>query len=299
MAAKVNGREVTDKEVAQEQARMLEQLGGRVAPGELEKMGDAVAKQALENVINRYLLEEAADKEGVSVTKEEVEERLGIIKSSFDSQEAFSKQLTAMGVTEDNLCEEMKTALRMDKLLQAHTGEVVEPAEAEIRSFYDENAERFKRPEQVRASHILLKVDPSASEQDKTTSRLEASKLIGEINAGADFAKLASERSACPSSAKGGDLGFFCKGQMVKPFEEAAFSLKEGEVSEPVETQFGYHIVKVTGRQDESTVPFETAREGITHFLLEQRKQEAVNAYTDRLRASATIEYTGPGPAGK
>ena len=90
----------------------------------------------------------------------------------------------------------------------------------------------------IRASHILVKTEE------------EAKKLLEEIKNGADFAKLASEHSMCPSGRDGGDLRFFGRGMMVKPFEEAAFALKKGEVSEPVETQFGWHLIKLTGKKD-------------------------------------------------
>ena len=90
----------------------------------------------------------------------------------------------------------------------------------------------------IRASHILVKTEE------------EAKKLLEEIKNGADFAKLASEHSMCPSGRDGGDLGFFGRGMMVKPFEEAAFALKKGEVSEPVETQFGWHLIKLTDIQE-------------------------------------------------
>ncbi len=292
MPIRVNNNTVSDEEIAAEEERITQHLATHVPSEQLEAMKEVVKKQATESLINRTLLREAVETEGIGASGEELDERMEMVKSKFESPEAYSQQLADLGLTQKDLRSEMETSLRMEKLLQKHVGSIEEPTEAEVESFYKENAERFKQPEMLRASHILIKTEPQESEPEKSARRLEAAKLLGEIQKGADFGRLTSQHSACPSKESGGDLGYFERGRMVKPFEDAAFSLSAGEVSDLVETQFGYHIVKVTDRQQESTASFETARDDISTFLQDQKREQAVKAYTDKLHAEATIEHT-------
>lgn len=291
MSIKVNNNTVSDEDLAAERERIKQQLAMHVPQEQLETMKDVVEKQAAESLINRTLLKEAAEREGIKASQEEIDERMEMIKSKFESPEAYSQQLAAIGITQKDLRNEMETALRMEKLLRKHVGDIEEPTEVEVQSFYKENEERFKQPEMVRASHILVKTEPEESQPERATKRLEAAKLLGEIQKGADFGRLASQHSACPSKERGGDLGYFERGRMVKPFEDAAFSLSAGEVSDLVETQFGYHIVKVTDRKGESTAPLDSAKDDISSFLMDRKREQAVKAYTDTLRAEATIEH--------
>jgi peptidyl-prolyl cis-trans isomerase C len=293
MAVTVNGKVVTAQEVAEERDRIVQQLAGRVPAEQMETMQEAIQKQAQENLINRILLEEAVESEGVEASREEVDTRLSAIRDNFESSEAFTSRLSAMGITEDDLRDEVASGLRMERLIEMHSADVETPSDSELRSFYDENSEQFTQPERVRASHVLFMVEPTMSDADKAAKRLEAAKILGEIQNGADFGQMASQHSGCPSKANGGDLGFFGQGQMVKQFEDAAFALGVGEVSDIVETQYGYHIIKVTDRQESSIVDFDNAKADIASFLVGQKKQEAVSAYIEGLRASATIGYPG------
>ncbi|MGC9974420.1 MAG: peptidylprolyl isomerase, partial [Gaiellaceae bacterium] len=147
-------------------------------------------------------------------------------------------------------------------------------SEEESRKFYDQNQDKFVGGETVRASHILVGVDAKATAEEKQKAREKAEKLRKELAAGADFATLARENSTCPSSKQGGDLGYFGKGQMVPPFEQAAFALKPGGLSDVVETQFGYHIIKLVEKKGPETVAFKDAQPRIGEYLKNQKAQE-------------------------
>ncbi len=148
----------------------------------------------------------------------------------------------------------------------------------------------FKQPEQVRASHILIKVEPQADESQKAAARKKIQKIQQRLQKGEDFAALAEEFSQCPSSAKGGDLGYFRRGQMVKPFEEAAFALKPGEVSDVVETKFGYHLIKVIEKKSETTIAFEDIKDRLEQYLKQEKVQKEVSLYAQKLKEKAKVE---------
>ncbi len=287
----VNGRELYENEIEQEVGRIRAQLAGRVPMQQLEGMGEVIRQQAVNNMINRVLLEQAADRQNVEIPEEQVKERADQVKSGFGTDEAFKEQLEASGLTEAGFEQEVELALRIESLLDGQTNELEATDESDVRDFYDTNIEQFKKPEQVQASHILIPFEEADGEAEKAAKREKMDSLLTEIRSGADFAELARENSSCPSKTRGGDLGFFGRGQMVKEFEDAAFGMGVGDVSDIVETQFGYHIIKVTGHQDASTVPFDDAKGDILAYMDGQRKQQAVSNYIDSLRNDASIVY--------
>jgi peptidyl-prolyl cis-trans isomerase C len=136
----------------------------------------------------------------------------------------------------------------------------------------------------------LIKVDPGADEAKKAEARTKIESLQTKLKKGENFDALAKEYSEGPSGPKGGDLGFFGRGQMVKPFEETAFTMKPGQVSEMVETRFGYHLIMVTDRTPESTLSYEEIKDRLEQYLKQQKVQEATAKYVETLRGKAKIE---------
>jgi peptidyl-prolyl cis-trans isomerase C len=291
MAVKVNGKTITEAEVAEEEARLTMAMGGRMDPQQLESMKPMIREQAVNNLINRTLLAEAVEEEDVKVSSEEVDARLADLETAAGGTEAFESRLSMMGVTRDQLREEIELGVAIEKLMESRAEGTGEPTEAETRAFYDENPQQFERPEQVKASHILFMVQADASDEEKAAKRKEAEEVLAQLKAGGDFAALATEHSDCPSSSKGGDLGYFGRGAMVPPFEEAAFALKPGEMSGVVETRFGYHIIKVEDRTDAETVAYGEAKDNIKQYLSGQGKQQVMTTVIEDLRADANIEY--------
>lgn len=161
----------------------------------------------------------------------------------------------------------------------------------DINLYYKAHQEEFRTPEMVRARHILIKVDKSASNDDKAKARSKAEDILKRIKAGEDFAKLASEFSEDPGSKnKGGDLGFFPKGRMVPDFEKVAFSLKPGEVSDIVETPFGFHIIKVEEKKESIQEPLEKVKDKVKEKVFADFRKAKVDEFVEKAMKDAGVE---------
>lgn len=163
----------------------------------------------------------------------------------------------------------------LEKKILAKTGQV---SEKELQAYYEKHKDKYQEPEAVRARHILIEVPQNATKAQEKEALKKAQEIRARILKGEDFAKLAKEYSADPGTKnRGGELGFFTRGQMVKAFEEAAFSLKPGEVSQPVRTPFGYHIIQVEEVRAAKQKSFEEVKGRIKEEILAKREQEALN----------------------
>ncbi|MCK5656193.1 MAG: peptidylprolyl isomerase [Syntrophobacteria bacterium] len=287
--AVVNGTVINQAEFDNEMNRFLERLQrtGRF-PNDLER--SQIKKRVLENLIARELLYQESQKKGVKVDQKEIEAQLTALKGRFPSEVEFKKALSTMNLTEAELRFQFERDLAIRKLLDDQIGGKSVVSEKESRAYYDSNLESFKKSEQVRASHILIKVDPGADEAKKAEARTKIESLQAKLKNGEDFGALAKEYSEGPSGPKGGDLGFFGRGQMVKPFEETAFTMKPGQVSGMVETRFGYHLIMVIERTPESTLSYEEVKDRLEQYLKQQKAQETIAAYVETLKGKAKIE---------
>jgi len=147
----------------------------------------------------------------------------------------------------------------------------------EIVSYYEDNMEMFTEERQVKARHILFKVDPDAPEDEEKKVKERALEVLEKAHSGSDFSELAKQYSEGPTREDGGDLGYFSRGRMVKPFEDAAFAMEKGQISDLVRTSFGYHIIKVEDIREEKTKPLEEVREQISDILTRTQSMDLAN----------------------
>jgi parvulin-like peptidyl-prolyl isomerase len=252
-------------------------------------------RQILDELITEKLVNKAAA--GITVPQADVDAQIAKIKAQFPSEEDFSKQLTQVGQTPEQLSETIKKMLQQQRWLESQLAGKTEVTEDEAKKFYEENKTEFSQPETVKASHILFRVNKEDSEEVVNQKLKAAQGAEARAKKGEDFTALAKELSEEPGAKEsGGDLGFFPKDRMVPEFAEVAFSEKVGEVSDPVRTQFGWHVIKVTDKKPAGTLPYDEVKSQLLTYLKAKKQEEAAQEVLKSLRDSAKIENTLPPP---
>jgi peptidyl-prolyl cis-trans isomerase C len=250
-----------------------------------------VRSQALEDLIDHELLYQESQKKGLKIKEEKINEQYEAVKGQFSSEEEFNSALADLNYTESSLKDELGRRMVVEKFIDGEITENITVSEEEALEFYESHPEYFIQPEQVRASHILITVDENVDASQKAEALKKIKAVMEKVKAGEDFATLAKEHSQGPSNEAGGDLGFFSRGgRMAKAFEDASFALQPGEISDIVETRYGYHIIKVTDRRTEVKIPFNYMKERIDEYLKQSKVLDEVDVFLAQLRANAKIE---------
>jgi peptidyl-prolyl cis-trans isomerase C len=239
--AEVNGKIITTEDFKQEADRLPPYLKPMVQSAEGKK-------ELLDSMVVREIILEQAKKDGVDKDKE-VSDRL----------------------------EDLRKRLIVETYLKKKVEKDAQVSEEEMKKFYEENKEKFKGGEQVKASHILVKTEK------------EAQDVLAQLKKGASFEELAKKYSTDSTASKGGDLGWFPKGAMVPEFDKVAFSLKDGEMSGIVKTNFGFHIIKVTGKRPAGIRTYDEVKEQIKANLLPAKQQEIFQKMKEDLKKSSKV----------
>ncbi len=274
-----------DREVSLVKQRLMN-AGKPLIDSQLSKL----KKEVLEHLINRELLYQESQRKGIRVRQAEVNEKLEMMKKNFPAEADFESVLKEAHLSEVELKSQIERGLAIDEFITGKFVEKVTLSEDDVKAYYESNPESFKQQEQVRASHILIKVGPQEDRSKRTSALMKIEKIQQKLRQGEDFDALAKEFSQCPSGSKGGDLGYFTHGQMAKPFEDAAFALMPGEISDVVETTFGYHLIKVNDKTPETVMAFDDIKDGLKRYLTQQKVQKEVVLYVQKLKEQATVE---------
>jgi peptidyl-prolyl cis-trans isomerase C len=285
--ARVNG-EAIEKWEFDNAIKAVEQRAGGPVPAERR---DEILRGVLDQLVTLHLLAQESKGRKIEVTDADIDGQIAQIKKGYPDEEAFNKDVAAQGMTVPQLKSQTRQRLLAQKLVESPdvTGGVL-VGDAEVDGFYKQNPDRFKQPESVHASHILIGLPQNPTPAQKAQARAAAQDTLNKIKGGGDFATLARERSNDSSAQNGGDLGFVPRGQTVAPFEEAAFKLKPGAVSGIVETQFGFHIIKAHEHRAARTVPFAEVSGQIKQFLEQQQKEAKLQKFVEATKSKAKIE---------
>ena len=247
-------------------------------------------ERIITQLIRDELTDQAIAKAKIEVPEEEVERKFAeYIDSNFHSEEDISDYYRRSGLTESRIKDDLRKSIGLELLLDRKYATSV--SDADVRKFYDDNLQRFEAPEEVRASHILLRLPRDAGADLVKEKKKEARRLQREASKeGTDFAALAREHSEGPTAKKGGDLGWFSRKQMVPEFSTAAFRLEPGEVSDPVQSSHGLHVIKVHERKPERVRAYDEVATEIRESLERSRKRDAAIKFMAELREDAKTE---------
>ncbi|PKM87975.1 MAG: foldase [Firmicutes bacterium HGW-Firmicutes-12] len=231
--------------------------------------------QSLDLLITNEIVNQEADKQNISVSEEEIDTEMEEIYEYYGGQEAVVQELATSGLTLEDLREDINMNTKLKKLLEKR----ITISEEDMKAYFEENKDQFVEEEQVKASHILLDSEETAKE------------IKEKLAEGQDFSELAKTYSTDTSNKEyGGDLGYFTRGKMVPEFDQAAFSLKEGEISEPIKTEFGYHIILVVDKKDKQEANYDENKSAVKDALLEQDMQTEYETWLAEKYSEYTIE---------
>ena len=242
-----------------------------------DKTKTKIKMQILESLIKDQLLIGEAERRELSISSEELQKDLDSFKKLYQSEEAWEKALQERGITIQDWENKRRTELLTQKLVSVITDSVTPPAEEEVEKYYNAHRQQFVQPEQIRVRQIV------------TDSLDKAQSVRKKILVGEKFEDLAEKYSLSPDRKKGGDLGFFSRGNMPKEFDVACFNLKSGEVSEVVSSTYGYHIFQLTDRKPPAQLSLEAIKEKVMRQMTNEKGKGAFEAWYQEARKTTEI----------
>jgi peptidyl-prolyl cis-trans isomerase SurA len=293
VAAVVNDDIIPLSEVEQRAAPELAQLASVSDAAEREKERTKTLHAALEQLIGEKLLGEQMKDQGIVVTEQDVQAGIDEVKkeNGFTSDEQLAQALGSQGFTVASYRDFMRSQIGRLRLIRMKVGQKVKVTDADLKAAYAKMKRLSANDFEVHARHILIQLPSSASPEAVEAAHQKALALAGEARKpGVDFAELAKKESQGPSAKDGGDLGFFSRGTMVPEFDKVAFSLQPGQVSEPVRTQFGWHVIKVVERRAAEVKPFDEVKAKLQETLGREQMAKYTTQYIAELRQNAIVE---------
>lgn len=292
VAAIVNNDLIALSEVYQRAAPELARLGAERDPAKRNKLRDEVLKAATDQLIGERLLEAEIRELNIEVTDQELESALDDVrKQNKVDADQFEAMLRQEGFTVAQYREFIRKHVARLKLVNLKVRGKVKIADEDLKAEYLKFSRLEGEDPEIHARHILIKLEPKASEAEVQTAQAKAVAVAAEARQpGMDFVELAKKKSEGPSANEGGDLGFFRRGVMVPEFERIAFNLKEGEISDPVRTKFGFHIIKVDERRNVAVKGFEEMKDELRERMMRGQLEKYTNDYVLELRQKAAVE---------
>lgn len=290
IVARVNGQPIFEEDLSPYVEKEIKKFRKYGVRKDIATVETHMQKKVLDRMISQELLIQESQKLKIDNIEEKVDERVKAMtdKASHMKRPESRSEQTDPATTEGR--ENIRKNIYVDEYLKEKGITEPEVPEEEIRKFYEEGQENFRKDEYVKVSHILILADEKSSPEDKENAGRKAEKIREEILNGRDFAEMAREFSQDGRAASGGSLDYITRGYMPPEFDSAAFALNKNEVSDVVETKFGYHIIKVYDRKPAGFTPYEEVKDFIRKYLQEEESKKKLVSHMEELKTKAKIE---------
>jgi len=253
-----------------------------------------IRREVLESMIRRELLYQTARKSGIKPDENAINKDINSLKQQFSGETEYKNELSRRGINEEVLRARMIRNSLVQKYMDKEFTDKVNVTDKEIQDYYQKNIDLFKQPFQMRVNQIFIQSDSKGGDSRKKELRGKAEKILKNLKDDQDFADLAREYSDGPTKNKGGDLGYLRKGQLEKQFESKIFALKKGEITDVIETEYGFHIFKVTDIKPETILAYENVKEKVKKFLVDEKTKQEADKYARKLREKTDVKILMP-----
>jgi peptidyl-prolyl cis-trans isomerase C len=294
VAVEVDGVKMTKAQLNTELQKRLAMIKGQIPADKLEQAKAEIRKGLVDDFVLRTLLNREVVVKKVTATEKEIAAVIEEMKSQLPAGVTMDELIKKNRIDTAKMRDDIGMNIKINKLIDKALGDKINITDKETTKFYEKNKDKFTKPETVHARHILVSRVPEDTEKTLTDKKAKAEDLRKKLLEGADFADLAAKNSDCPSKQAGGDLGTFARGQMVKPFEDAAFSQEKNAIGPVVETDFGFHIIQVLDHQVSQVVKLDTdTKQRINTYLESEKRKSAFDGIVKGLKAAANIVVYG------
>lgn len=288
IVARVNDEVILLSEFNSRSDPILQEYEKVLAVHDKDKKIKELKENIFEQMIDEKLLVQKAEKEGIHITDAEVDKGMDEIRNRFASEVEFQNEISKQGLTGKEFRKNVREQQLVIKLInQKVQSRISPPAEERIKKYYEEHESEMISPEQIRVRHILIK---TTEERNQEEARKKINEIYAKVkNDSSKFSSFAEKYSEGPSAKKGGDLGYFARGDMVKEFEEVAFKMEVGGISKPVKTRFGYHVIKLIGKKSSEKRTFSEVKGRLKNLLYQMDMESEYEKFLRDLRDEAKI----------
>lgn len=287
IAVSVDGKVLKKSELDASLNERFKMIKDKIPPDKQKEFKENLRKQLIDVFIARTLLSNEIEKRKIEASNQEVKMAMDQIKASLPPNKKIEDFFKENRIKQEDII----LAVKIDKFRNMEMGQNIKPSQKETTKFYNDNKEKlFVEPESVHVRHILVAVGKDDNDKVKAEKKSKMENLRKQLN-NENFAELSRKNSDCPSKEVGGDLSFIKRGQMVKEFENVAFSQEKNVIGPVIKTEFGYHVIQVLDKKPAKKITLDEAKGKISVYLEQRKKMEAFNAIMKKLREKAKVAY--------